>query len=52
MILGGGILNTFLHALGHEIGKSLAEKEFVSDAIKIIESPQFEKIILPIDVLC
>ena len=52
MILGGGILNTFLYALGYEIGKSLVEKEFINDAVKIIKSSHFKKIILPEDVIC
>ena len=38
MILGGGILNTFLRAKGYEVGKSLIEEEHVSDAVKILES--------------
>ena len=52
MIIGGGILNTFLAALNYNIGLSLYEKSFVDEAKKIIESANFNKIILPIDVVC
>ena len=52
MIIGGGILNTFLAALNYNIGLSLYEKNFVDEAKKIIKSTNFKKIILPIDVVC
>jgi len=52
MIIGGGILNTFLAALNYNIGLSLYEKSFVDEAKKIIKSTNFKKIILPIDVVC
>jgi len=52
MIIGGGILNTFLAALNYNIGLSLYEKSFVDEAKKIIKSDNFNKIILPIDVVC
>jgi phosphoglycerate kinase len=52
MIIGGGILNTFLAALNYNIGLSLYEKSFVNEAKKIIKSTNFKKIILPIDVVC
>jgi phosphoglycerate kinase len=52
MILGGGILNTFLKAKGCEVGNSLLEEEFVSDAAKILESDFADKIIFPSDFTC
>ena len=52
MILGGGILNTFLRAKGYEVGKSLIEEEHVSDAVKILESDFANKIIFPSDFSC
>ena len=52
MILGGGVLNTFLNVLGYEIGQSLAEKEFVNEIKEIISGTHFHKIILPIDLVC
>ena len=36
LIVGGGILNTFLLAAGREIGRSLAEKDLVDAAKKIM----------------
>ena len=38
MILGGGILNTFLKAKGSEIGKSLFEEDLVNEAKNILSS--------------
>ena len=52
MILGGGILNTFLIAKGYEVGKSLIEEEHVSDAVEILESDFANKIIFPSDFSC
>ena len=52
MILGGGILNTFLKAKGYEVGKSLLEEGYVSDAVKILESDFANKIIFPSDLSC
>ena len=50
IILGGGILNTFLAAMDHEIGNSLVEKSFISEAKDILASEASKKIIMPIDV--
>ena len=50
IILGGGILNTFLAAMDHEIGNSLVEKRFISEAKEILASEASNKIIMPIDV--
>ena len=52
MILGGGILNTFLKAKGYEVGKSLLEEGHVGDAIEILESNFANKIIFPSDFSC
>jgi phosphoglycerate kinase len=52
MILGGGILNTFLKAKGYEIGKSLYEKDLVNEAENILNSELSSKIIFPIDLSC
>tara|TARA_A100001388_G_scaffold194093_1_gene146323 strand:- start:47 stop:1180 length:1134 start_codon:yes stop_codon:yes gene_type:complete len=52
MILGGGILNTFLKAKGCEVGNSLFEEGFVCDAAKILESDFADKIIFPSDFTC
>ena len=50
IILGGGILNTFLVAMGHEIGDSLAEKSFIEEAQEILNCSDAVKLIMPIDV--
>jgi phosphoglycerate kinase len=47
LIVGGGIANTFLAALGHAVGSSLYEPDLVPLAKKLL-SP---KILLPIDVV-
>ena len=52
MILGGGILNTFLKAKGNEIGKSLYEKDLVNEAKSILNSTLASKIVLPSDHTC
>ena len=51
IILGGGILNTFLKAMEHEIGNSLIEESFVDEAKEILNSDDSYKILMPIDVM-
>ena len=48
LIVGGGILNTFLLASGIEIGKSLAEKDLTVEAKKIM---QVTEVPLPEDLV-
>ena len=52
MILGGGILNTFLKAKGYEVGSSLLEEKFIQEAKAILESDSTSKIVLPSDLSC
>jgi len=52
VILGGGILNTFLQAQGYTIGTSLSESSFLDESKKILNSENCEKIIFPDDVVC
>ena len=52
MILGGGILNTFLKAKGCEVGKSLTESTFLDEAADILDSSLGSKIFLPSDLTC
>tara|TARA_Y100000389_G_C17469086_1_gene528602 strand:- start:3429 stop:4559 length:1131 start_codon:yes stop_codon:yes gene_type:complete len=52
MILGGGILNTFLKAKGNEIGNSLYEKDLLEEAKNILNSKLSSKIIFPKDLSC
>ncbi len=53
LIVGGGIANTFLAATGHPIGNSLAEKNLVADAKKIIDKMKARgaEVPLPVDVV-
>jgi phosphoglycerate kinase len=48
LVVGGGIANTFLLAAGKPIGKSLAEKDLVGEAKKIMAAT---KVPLPTDVI-
>ena len=53
LVIGGGMANTFLHAQGVGIGKSLAEKELAATALRIIEKADAANcaIILPVDAV-
>ena len=51
IILGGGILNTFLKAMGHEVGDSLIEDTLIGEAEEILNSNDSNKILMPIDVM-
>src|ERR1700716_1052105 len=51
LVIGGGMANTFLHAQGVGIGKSLAEKDLAATALRIFEKAEAANcaIILPVD---
>jgi phosphoglycerate kinase len=53
LVIGGGMANTFLHAHGVAIGKSLAEKDLASTARKIFDRAASSNcaIILPVDAV-
>jgi phosphoglycerate kinase len=53
LVIGGGMANTFLHAQGIGIGKSLAEKDLAATALRIIEKAETAgcAIILPVDAV-
>lgn len=53
LIIGGGMANTFMHAQGIKVGKSLAEKDLASTALEILEKARAAKcqVLLPIDVV-
>jgi phosphoglycerate kinase len=53
VVVGGGMANSFLYALGKNIGKSLCEKELKDDVLKVMQKAKTEncKIILPLDVV-
>lgn len=48
IVVGGGMANTFLYALGKNIGKSLCEKELKDTALEILENAN---VLLPVDVV-
>jgi len=54
LIVGGGIANTFLLAVGGKIGKSLAEADLVGEARRIIQRMEAKggSVPIPIDVVC
>jgi phosphoglycerate kinase len=53
LIIGGGMANTFLHAQGIKIGKSLAEKDLGETARQIMAKAKAAncEILLPVDVV-
>jgi phosphoglycerate kinase len=53
LVIGGGMANTFLHAQGVKIGKSLAERDLADTARRIMEKADAAKcaIILPVDAV-
>jgi phosphoglycerate kinase len=54
LIVGGGIANTFMLAVGGKIGKSLAEADLVGEARRIIQRMEEKggSVPIPIDVVC
>lgn len=53
LILGGGLANTMLYALGYPVGKSLYERDSADDVKKIVRHAKEKKtkILLPHDVV-
>ncbi|TAK48407.1 MAG: phosphoglycerate kinase [Xanthobacteraceae bacterium] len=53
LVIGGGMANTFLHAQGVGIGKSLAEKDLADTARRILDKAETSNcaIILPVDAV-
>src|SRR6202030_978105 len=53
LVIGGGMANTFLHAEGVGIGKSLSEKDLAATALRILEKADTANcaIILPVDAV-
>ena len=54
LIVGGGIANTFMKAVGLNVGKSLVEAELVDEAKAIIEimAKRGAQVPIPVDVVC
>ncbi|MEA1832466.1 phosphoglycerate kinase [Methylobacterium durans] len=53
LVIGGGMANTFLHAQGKGVGKSLCERDLAETATRILEAAKAAKcrIILPVDAV-
>jgi phosphoglycerate kinase len=53
LVIGGGMANTFLHAQGVRIGKSLAERDLAATALRILDKAGARNcaIILPVDAV-
>src|SRR5258708_18437043 len=53
LVIGGGMANTFLHAQGVGVGKSLCEKDLAATALRIIDKANAAgcAIILPVDAV-
>jgi phosphoglycerate kinase len=53
LVIGGGMANTFLHAIGVSIGKSLAERDLAATAQRILDRAKATNcaIVLPVDAV-
>jgi phosphoglycerate kinase len=53
LVIGGGMANTFLHAQGIGVGKSLAERDLADTARRILDAAEDKNcaIILPVDAV-
>jgi phosphoglycerate kinase len=51
LVIGGGMANTFIYALGYDVGKSLCERDLKDTALRIMDKAEDARcaIILPID---
>ncbi len=50
IIIGGGMANTFIRAMGHETGTSLVEEEAIAEAKRLLDVAP-DQLILPVDVV-
>jgi phosphoglycerate kinase len=51
ILIGGGMCFTLLQAKGIAIGRSLVEPEMIENVRRLVEGPDGEKLILPVDVV-
>ena len=53
LVIGGGMAFTFLHALGHDVGRSLLERDHVETARRALETARRRgiQIVLPVDAI-
>lgn len=54
IVIGGGMAYTFLKVLGHQIGKSLVEDDYIETAKNFLAAAKAKgvKVILPVDHIC
>lgn len=54
IVIGGGMAYTFLKVLGHKVGKSLVEDDYLTTASDFLDAAKDKgvKVILPVDHLC
>ena len=48
ILIGGGLINTYLYAKGYDMGASLVDKDFADDALKYCKK---KNVIKPVDLL-
>ena len=53
LLIGGGMAFTFLRALGHDVGRSLLEKDRIETARQVLEAARRRSVplVLPVDVI-
>jgi phosphoglycerate kinase len=53
LVIGGAMANTFLAAQGHDVGKSLQEKDLYPTALEILETAKARgcQVMLPVDLV-
>ncbi|MGS0763372.1 phosphoglycerate kinase [Syntrophomonas curvata] len=53
ILIGGGMANTFIQAQGKNVGRSLLEKDLLTEALRLIEKAEQKKVklLLPTDVV-
>lgn len=50
ILIGGGMANTFLEALGYEMGESLVEEEALDEAEGLLDAAE-KRLVLPVDLV-
>ena len=50
ILIGGGMANTFLRAMGYELGRSLVETDALAEAKRLLDHAP-DRLILPVDVV-
>jgi phosphoglycerate kinase len=51
ILIGGGMAFTFLAARGYGIGRSLVEKDMISEVARVLDDPGQAEIVLPVDMV-